>query len=170
MKKETKTTKKEEQNAKNMSWLAPVLGLAILIFAAWSFYSYLQIKGRLDSLSSAEGQQAFQEAEAQKAARVLSKHMLVPLDEIPSVVVISDVELLIQEQPFFEGSLDGDQLFVYPEFGQAIIYRPSVDRIVKVGPVSFDNQGQATNNVQRSVASPESPSVSTEASSDEIEE
>lgn len=154
MKKETKSTKKEEKSSdKQTGWLAPVLGLAILIFAAWSFYSYMQIKERLNSLSSVEGQQAFQEQEAKKAARVLSKHMLVPTEEVPNVVVVSDIETLVQEQPFFEGSANGDQLFVYPEFGQAIIYRPSVDRIVKVGPVSFEGQGQQTQ--QKSVVAPE---------------
>jgi len=146
LKKETKE-KKVENEVKSQgkkSWLSPILFLIIAGVAVWSFYNYLELKDQLVALTSVEGQQEFQEKELQGIVDKVSKHMLLPEDTLPTVASISNVETLKEQQPFFNNAENGDQLLVYIELEQAIIYRPSSDLIINVGPIAVDSSNQAT--------------------------
>lgn len=73
----------------------------------------------------------------------VSKLMMVPQGDDPIVYEIKDPASLQSQQAFFAGSIVGDQLLVYPKSAKAIIYSPSRNLIVNVGPMNFD-QGSAS--------------------------
>lgn len=56
----------------------------------------------------------------------------------PFVVEIEEVEALKSEQEFFNDSQDGDILVVDSQ--KALIYRPSTDTLINVGPVYFSDE------------------------------
>ena len=56
----------------------------------------------------------------------------------PFVVEIEEVDLLKAEQEFFNDSQDGDILVVDSQ--KALIYRPSTDKLINVGPVYFSDE------------------------------
>ena len=64
----------------------------------------------------------------------VSKHYLVP-DEEPAIATVEDKEKVQSE--FFRAAENGDKLLIYKEAKKVILYRPSVDKIVEVGPVSL---------------------------------
>jgi len=66
----------------------------------------------------------------------ISKHYVLPADEVPALATVTDTSKL--STPFFKGTKNGDQVLIYQKNHVAIIYRPSIDRIVSVGPVSID--------------------------------
>ena len=68
----------------------------------------------------------------------VSKLMMVPQGDDPIVYEIKDPASLQSQQAFFAGSIVGDQLLVYPKSAKAIIYSPSRNLIVNVGPMNFD--------------------------------
>lgn len=68
----------------------------------------------------------------------VGKLMVLPLSEEPMMFDVKDPVLLTSQQPFFAGSVEGDKLLVYQKAGKAIIYSPSKDMIVNVGPINFD--------------------------------
>lgn len=67
----------------------------------------------------------------------VSKHIILPNGD-PAIFVIQDPATLITQQPFFVGAQKDDRLLVYTVAGKAIIYSPSRDILVNVGPVTFD--------------------------------
>jgi hypothetical protein len=68
----------------------------------------------------------------------VGKHVLLPTTENPQIFMIENPALLVGQQAFFEGAIEGDRLIVYTNMGKAIIYSPARDIIVNMGPVTFD--------------------------------
>jgi hypothetical protein len=66
----------------------------------------------------------------------ISHHMLLPKDEQPALATITDHTKLTT--PFLKKTQNGDKVLIYQKAQRAIIYRPSIDRIVDVGPVSIE--------------------------------
>ncbi|PIQ35582.1 MAG: hypothetical protein CO060_00885 [Candidatus Yonathbacteria bacterium CG_4_9_14_0_2_um_filter_43_16] len=77
----------------------------------------------------------------------LGRIMILPTDETPTIFEITDPKAMIAEQPFFTGAIKGDKLLIYSSIARAIIYSPSRNLIVNVGPVtkeqSATKQGSA---------------------------
>ncbi|MFI5240416.1 MAG: hypothetical protein ACHQUB_01785 [Candidatus Saccharimonadia bacterium] len=65
----------------------------------------------------------------------VARHYLLPTNEVPALATITDVNKL--NTPFFKEAKNGDEILIYEKNQLAIIYRPGIDRIVAVGPVSF---------------------------------
>ena len=66
----------------------------------------------------------------------IARKMLLPADSsYPRIEVISDPQLLTDEQDFFRGSEAGDVLVIFEESKRAILYSPRRDIIVNVGPI-----------------------------------
>ncbi|MBC7707615.1 hypothetical protein H7Y63_00110 [Polaromonas sp.] len=69
----------------------------------------------------------------------VNKHFLLPSDEVPALATITDKSKLTT--PFFKRAQNGDKILIYQKHKIAIMYRPSIDRVVEVGPVSLGNLG-----------------------------
>jgi hypothetical protein len=65
----------------------------------------------------------------------INKHYILPTDEQPAMATISDKTKLGTE--FLKKAENGDKVLIYQKAQRVIIYRPSADRIVDVGPVSI---------------------------------
>lgn len=69
-------------------------------------------------------------------------HYLLPTDEEPALATVTDKNKL--NTPFLKKAENGDKILIYQQNQVAIIYRPSIDRVVSVGPVTIDAPPQAT--------------------------
>ncbi len=65
----------------------------------------------------------------------LGKLIQLPANETPSIAVISDTSKL-KNQPFFADAENGDVLFAYTTSMKAILYRPSINKLINVAPIS----------------------------------
>lgn len=120
---------------------AMLLGAVILSLIAsstWSYYNYRQIKQEVLRLSSVEGQQELAQKEVDDLLGNLSKLIILPDGEDPTVATVTDVEALKENQPFFEKAENGDKLVVYTNAKKAIIYSPTRNVIVNVGALLID--------------------------------
>jgi hypothetical protein len=77
----------------------------------------------------------------------LRKIILLPSEE-PAIYDIQDPILLMQSQPFFAGSQEGDKLIIFTQTAKAIIYSPDRDVIVNIGPVTADPSQQNAENME----------------------
>ena len=80
------------------------------------------------------------------AATILSRVsalIQLPSNETPTITNISDAVTAKQQQPFLAAADDGDVLIVYAQAGEALLYRPSTDKLIAVGPVYSGAQNQA---------------------------
>lgn len=66
--------------------------------------------------------------------KAVSKHIILP-DETPVLATITDKTAL--KTAFLKQADDGDKVLIYEKAQRVIIYRPSIDRIVEVGPVNI---------------------------------
>ena len=62
--------------------------------------------------------------------------MVLPTDETPALLTITDPSKVSTE--FLRQSQIGDKVLVYQTHKRVIIYRPSLDRVVDVGPVIIE--------------------------------
>jgi len=78
------------------------------------------------------------EAGAEDLAVVMqsvSELMLLPEGELPLMATVTNAEDLKKEQAFYENVMNGDKVLIYQQNQKAIIYSPSRNVIVNVGPV-----------------------------------
>ena len=77
-------------------------------------------------------------AEVQAVLTKLGAHLLLPTGEAPQIGRIDDPAQAVKAQPFVAGAIKGDLLIVYVKAAKAIVYSPSRDLIVNVGPISMN--------------------------------
>ncbi|KXK07710.1 MAG: hypothetical protein UZ21_OP11001000932 [Microgenomates bacterium OLB22] len=59
--------------------------------------------------------------------------MQLPQGEQPLLATVDDVNKL-RDKPFFRSAHNGDKALFYSKAGKAILYRPSTDKIIEIGP------------------------------------
>lgn len=69
--------------------------------------------------------------------KLVARHMELP-GETPTIATVSDSTKL-QGQPFFKNAKNGDKVLIYTQAREAILYRPSSDKIISVAPVNLQN-------------------------------
>lgn len=80
----------------------------------------------------------------------VSRLIVVPNEE-PVFSVVTDPATLQGEQAFYRNTQAGDVLLIFPLSAQAMIYRPTEDRLVNVGPLilePLENEESATSTEQ----------------------
>lgn len=117
--------------------LLTILLIVALAGFAWAFYSYTQAKSEIAYLTDPETRQEQDQAQITETVNKISKLMVVPEDEEPVVATVQDAEALKAEQEFFADAQNGDKVIIYKT--KAIIYNPTENKIVNVGPVSIQN-------------------------------
>lgn len=112
----------------------------LLIILGFVLFTYKKNKEaeRLDQLSQSASELTTED-QVQSVLASVSKLTILP-DEAPVLFIISDVDLLKKEQLFFNNAQNGDILLVFPQAVKALIYSPSRNLIVNMGPVSFGQE------------------------------
>jgi hypothetical protein len=108
--------------------LGVIVVIVIIALAGGAYYFWPKPKGA----------SAPTPAELQEVLNKLSKHIILPVGETPEVGRIDNPDEAVKAQPFVKGAQAGDLLLVYVKAAKAIVYSPSRDLIVNVGPVSVN--------------------------------
>lgn len=97
-----------------------LIGLAAV--AAYFFWQYrLEIKNNPTR-------------ELTQLTKEINKLMLLPESAIPTLATVTEKEKL-QAQEFFKNAENGDKVLIYISEGKAILYRPSIKKIIEVAPI-----------------------------------
>lgn len=83
----------------------------------------------------------------------VSKLIQLPPGEQPTMATINDATSAKKSQPFLGNAINGDILIVYPTTKEAILYRPSSNKLIAVGPVNSGTVQQVPIVPQATVAS-----------------
>lgn len=120
-----------------------IIGLLILIIststAGWYYYQYK----KLSDAPAKAAQQA--EEEIKTIVGAIEKGMLLPPNETPTLATVTDKDKLAS-QPFFSQSQNGDKVLLYTQAGKAILYRPSIQKIVDITTIRTNTE--ATDSAQ----------------------
>ena len=101
-------------------------------------------------------------ASTEQASAILAKvGTLIQLpNEQPTMATINDATGAKKAQPFLVNAANGDILIVYPNASEALLYRPSTNKLIAVGPV--DNSAP-----QQTASSGAKPTLTTASSTSE---
>jgi len=112
-----------------------VLALFIITLAAFGAAGYLYHENKKMEQKISDPTVASNQEISDLTARV-GKFMDLPQDEKPTIITVVDKSKL-SDQQFFAKSENGDKVLVYTAAKEAIIYRPSTNKIIAVGPVDL---------------------------------
>jgi type IV secretory pathway VirB10-like protein len=129
----------DTQRPQRKSKLTSLLLIALVLvggFATYTGYQLYKMKKNQDPAY----QQELAKKKTQEVTTAVQKIMELPEGE-PQVAQVADVEAIKKTQPFFAKAQNGDMVLVYAS--QAIIYRPSTNKIINVGPVTRDSTKDA---------------------------
>lgn len=111
-----------------------LLALGTATISSFYFYfKYQQIK------KSTKTAQSSGEQIKSLIAKVAS-HIELPAGEEPTIATVSNKEK-IKNQPFFSAAENGDNVLIFTIAKKAILYRPSIDKIIEVAPVNLGSPG-----------------------------
>jgi hypothetical protein len=133
------TRPKAEQSASNLfKWWPIILLLAILVGA--SAYLILNQSAAIENsvISSSASDSVAVNKIPSSPDEVLAAlgRLIILSDAKPSFAIVDEAALAIKAtEPFFKDAALGDRILIYPD--RAIIYRPSHNIIVNVGPISL---------------------------------
>lgn len=125
------------------------MAVLVVIFASTTFIFYRQ-----SAKLKQDPQKAAQESTQELVAKV-SKLIVLPAGETPTVATVTDPTKLKAEQPFFANATMGDKVLIYTGARKAYMYNPTKNIIVEVAPVSIGNPAPAAQ--QQPVAPTEAP-------------
>lgn len=74
--------------------------------------------------------------ELQEVVNKVGKLIVLPQDETPTLATVSDPEKL-KDQKFFSNAKTGDKVLIYSRSQKAILYSPSLNKIIEVAPVNI---------------------------------
>lgn len=126
--------------SRNTLWI--VISVFLLVGLVWSTYGYIQATREINFLATPEGQAEANDRLVAETLEAIGKLIILPEgEETPFVFTIQNAEELAAQEPFYNKAKDGDRLIVFSD--RAIIYNPTEDILVNVGPVIFQDTEDA---------------------------
>ena len=121
---------KEKKNI--LSPLSLILGVLLIVTMSMAGYFYSQI------VSLKKNPQILAQQEVQKVVAEVSRLIVLPEGETPTIATVTDPDLL-KDQPFFAKAQKGDKVLIYTNAKKAILYNPTSNKIVEVAPLNIGN-------------------------------
>jgi hypothetical protein len=90
-----------------------------------------------NSLNKAKGPSS--QSQINKTVNEVGKLMLLPSGEQPTLAIVNNASQY-RSVSFFKDAENGDELLVYAQAREAILYRPSINKIISVAPLNVSNQ------------------------------
>lgn len=110
-----------------------IIIIVLLGVAGYFFYQYQMTQGLLNNPEKAT------QVETDNIISAVGKIYNMP-NETPTVATVSDKEKL-SGQKFFESAENGDKVLLFEKNKKAILYRPSTNQIIEIGPINItENQ------------------------------
>lgn len=79
-------------------------------------------------------------AEVRRVTAAVGQLIILPTNETPTLATVSDASVL-KGQAIFTNAQNGDEVLVYSQAAEVLVYRPSAHKLVAVGPLVLDKNG-----------------------------
>lgn len=114
-----------------------VLFIILLAGIGVIFYMYFQI----NALKKNPEQK--KKSEVVEVLEKVGKLTVLPEDEEPTVATVTNLEKL-KDQVFFSNAQIGDKVLIYASSRKAILYNPSLDKIIEISSINLGKETPAT--------------------------
>jgi hypothetical protein len=109
--------------------------IVIIIALVPSIYFYSKYSQSQKLLQNQNGR------EASALIEQVSKLIEFPKNEVPTIATVTD-KAKLADQDFFANSQNGDKVLIFSLAKKAILYRPSINKIIEVAPINVGDQAQ----------------------------
>jgi hypothetical protein len=106
-----------------------IAALIVLLIVGGGFYQYNKLHSQIADNSASSA------SDIEGLVAEVGEKMVLPTGETPTLATVSDVSKL-QDQPFFKNAQNGDKVLIFGNAKEAIMYRPSIHKIIAVAPVN----------------------------------
>ena len=134
-----------------------LIAAAVLVLILIFLYVYNQNKSGNPVLP---GQKPNVAAQEQNLIQKVGNLILLPANETPQIATVSDKTKLPNES-FFAQAQNGDKVLIFNIAQEAILYRPSINKIISVAPINVV-QNPSNQNPQVIQASPSATETPTQ--------
>jgi type II secretory pathway pseudopilin PulG len=118
--------------------LEVLLVVVVVALALWSWSLYSDKQNLADQLAQVnQNPQIAVEQQTKDLLAKVGQLIQLPKDETPTIAAVSDAAKAKKQSAFFANAENGDKVLMYVKAGQAILYRPSTNKIVLVAPLTF---------------------------------
>ncbi len=117
----------------NLKLIIIIIFVLLAGVTAFSIYKYNQVEKQIKLLHN--NPQAAATSSTQQLVDQVGKLVKLPSGETPSVAIVSDAAKL-NTQPFFADAMNGDKVLIYTQAKRAVLYRPSLNRVIEYTNVS----------------------------------
>lgn len=107
--------------------LVLVVAVIAVVFGAYFYYQWSLLK---------QDPQAVAQQEVTALVAQVGKLIVLPTGEEPTIATVSDPTAL-KDQPFFAQAQKGDKVLIYTTAKKAILYSPTLNKIVEVAPLNI---------------------------------
>ncbi|MEK7594733.1 MAG: hypothetical protein AAB436_03795 [Patescibacteria group bacterium] len=122
-----------------------ILVVAVLVLGIWGWGLNSDNQTLSNQLAKANANpQAIVQKQAQDVITRVSKLMQLPANEQPTIANVTDAAAAKKQSAFFNTAVNGDKVLMYVKAGEAILYRPSTNKIVLVAPLTFNSAAATT--------------------------
>lgn len=105
-----------------------ILVIVLLIFIGLSGFLYYKLK-KVENSKTVDTKE-----EIKSLVDKVSRLYLIPQNEEPTIATVSDPQVL-KDQSFFTLAEKGDKVLIFNRSSKAVLYRPSIDKIVEIAPI-----------------------------------
>ena len=112
--------------------------LIVIIALIPTIYFYVQNKNTENKLNNLQ-QKSQASDDLSMVVEQIGKLVLLPTGEQPTLATVTDISKL-KDQSFFIGAAGGDRILIYEKAKRAILYRPSLNKIVEMAPINSVNR------------------------------
>lgn len=118
-----------------------VLALVVLVIAVGGGLGYQKYASLREENQRLSNPEAAAEDETNRIKAEVAQLIELP-NETPTIATVTDIEKL-KSQPFFANAQNGDKVLLFAQAKKAILYRPSIKRLVEVAPINLGDTGVA---------------------------
>ena len=125
--------------------IALVLAVVVLGAVCGLLYHGRQaLQSRVNSLSATNkslesNPQIVAQKQTADTIKNVSALITLPTGETPTVANVSDAMQARKQSAFFNNAQNDDKVLMYVKAGEAILYRPSTNKIILVAPLTFNS-------------------------------
>ena len=120
-----------------------ILVIVLLIFIGLSGFLYYKLK-KVENSKTVDTKE-----EIKSLVDKVSRLYLVPSNEEPTIATVSDPQVL-KDQSFFTLAEKGDKVLIFNRASKAVLYRPSIDKIVEIAPIKNNPLSSTKQDVENS--------------------
>jgi len=112
----------------------------MLFFAAIAVIGYLLYR-------EPSSPQKVPQDEFAQTVEAVGKLIVLPVNETPTIATVANLDQ-IKNQPFFANAKVGDKVLIYAKAKKAILYDPSLNKIIELAPLDVGTMLNSTSSPQ----------------------